>query len=215
MMMDMVLKANRLRLFGREGEDESGTDGGSGDNPPAPPSTDPPNPPTPPNDNPDMFPRSYVEQLRSESAAARVKAKEYEAKLKEFEDRDLSEVDRAKKEAEEATKEREQLRAELVSTKRESLVHRLASELNFNDPSDAIALLPPLEPGDDGLPSPKAVKGALETILKSKPYLATVQSPGGSDGGSRGSAPLPPTDEKAKQYQDDIEQKGGVRMPVL
>lgn len=203
-MNPMLAQMVNLRLFGSEGEVEVEET--------APP---PETPPTEPDtlDPQDTFPRPYVEQLRTEAAASRTRAKALEAKLKEYEDRDLSEMDRAKKEAEDATAERESLRAELISTKRESLVHRLALELHFNDPSDAIALLPTLEPGEDGLPSEKAIKGALQTILKDKPYLAATSSPGGGDGGGRGGPPAPPPDEKIQEYQAEIEKKGGVRLP--
>jgi pyruvate/2-oxoglutarate dehydrogenase complex dihydrolipoamide acyltransferase (E2) component len=135
-MVDSKARIERIRrlwLFGSEGESGTGTNPPSVD-PPAtdPPATDPPAPVDPP--EPDTFDRAYVTKIREEAAANRVKAKELEAKLKEYEDRDLSEIDKAKKDAEAAAAERDGLRAELVETRRESLVHKVAAELKFNDP---------------------------------------------------------------------------------
>lgn len=159
------IKFSRLRFHGAEGEGQDPTEdpGGEGSTPTTTP-------------EPDMFPRPYVEELRNESASYRTKLREAEARLaeldakvKEFEGEKLSEIERAQKERDEAAAARDAALAEARQIRMERMVSKIAANLNFNDPDDALALLPPLEPGDDGLPSEQAVRGALSTIAKNKP----------------------------------------------
>lgn len=71
---------------------------------------------------------------------------------------------------------------------------RAAAVEKFADPSDAVAFLDleQFEVDKGGETNPKAIKAALDGLLKEKPHLARQQGRTGSaDQGARGTAPTP------------------------
>lgn len=130
----------------------------------------------------ETFSTGYVEKLRRENAAYRVRAEqadrlekratEAEARLKAAEDEKLSEAERLAKRLAELEQERSRWETERQERTTRYELRLKAAELGFADPADAYALidLTTVEYGDDG--SPTNAERLLKDLLKAKPYLA-------------------------------------------
>lgn len=182
-----------LALFGAEGEDE-------GQDPPPPVETDEVEETDEEEDNsPETFPKEYVSKLRRENAARR---KELEAAQKELQaarEKDMTELQKAQTRAEEAEKRAEEAETRVLSVLRSQRIESVAGSLKFNDPADAHLLLniSELTTDDDGLPTTRAIKSALEKLVEAKPYL--VNTPGSANGGADGkNPPVNKTEERTK-----------------
>lgn len=142
-----------------------------------------------------------IRKLRQESKKYRLQARQATDELRKYQEKEMSEVERANSRAEQAEKRASELEALLARRTVEQRVSSVASTLHFIDPDDAVRLLDldDLSEDDDGLPTKKAIRGQLQSIVKSKPYL--VQDPGSADGGSPGGNPLAPgkQDERTQQ----------------
>ena len=70
---------------------------------------------------------------------------------------------------------------------------------------------------ETGRPSVKSVKGALDKLVKAKPYLVGADpTPGTADGGARGEAGELTYQQQVDQYTEEIEKQGQtVPMPQL
>ena len=163
--------------------------GAEEDEPPQdPPQQDPPATET----QPETFPADYVEKLRQEAAANRVKGKEekeradkLEKELQKIREAEMSELEKAQSELETQTS-----RAAAAETMAQRLavtlsVEREANALNFRDPSDAESMLGNIDLDDDGLPDSKLIKEQLKKLAKQKPYLLKESDPGDGDGGPK------------------------------
>lgn len=167
-------------------------------------------------DEPETFPREYVETLRTENASRRQREKDLEAELdkfreaeKEREKAEMSEADRAKTEAEEAKAARESAEQALVDERKRSAVISEATRLKFRDPEDALAYIDmeDIRMTDEGRPHKASIQSAVKKVADDKKYL--IEGPGSADGGSRGTSPK--TDaERDKEIQSDISSRGGV-----
>jgi len=199
--------------------------GAEGEDPPA----DPPPPETPPapepqDKQPETFPADYVERLRAEAAANRVKSKEEkeraekaEAELKKIRDAELSEIEKAQKLAEESTSRASAAEAKAQALALALTVEREANKLNFRDPSDAQSMLSldNIELDDDGLPARDGIEKQLTKLAKKKPYLLKESSPGDGDGGPKD--PPKPTDAFSKKREEEaarLKEQGYIAMPT-
>lgn len=93
--------------------------------PPAPTPTDPPVA-DPPTDEPEVFDRKYVEQLRKENASYRTRAQEAEARLTEIDDA-------AKSEAEKALERAERAEQQLVALERKDVAREAGLPAEWAD----------------------------------------------------------------------------------
>lgn len=211
------------RLVGMEGEGDGGQGGGSGTTPPTPPAGDAgtgfPNPTPNPNPEPDVFPRDYVETLRTENASRRTREKELEAELQKFKDQEaerakaeMSDVERANTEKAEAEARAAAAEASLLTERKRNAIISEASKLRFRDPEDALAYidLEAISMTESGQPHATSIVAAVKKVADEKKYL--IDGSGSADGGARGNAPTPA--DKAKEIQDDITSRGGVRVTV-
>lgn len=156
--------------------------------PPAPPA--PAQPPAAPPDDKAARDAAFAEQRRENQRLA--------DELQEHKDR---EAERERKEAEErgeheklAQQERERAEkaeAALKATREEALVKDAATELNFRNPADALALLPTSIDRSD----PEAVKAGLTQLATDRDYLvATTPPPTPPPSGSPLGGGTPPGD---------------------
>lgn len=150
----------------------------------------------------DTFDKAYVQKLRKEAAENRIKRKEAEDQLAELAKAEMSETERLKAEKAEAESRAQEATAKASEMLTRYRVESEASGLKFHDPSDVFSLLDldELPTDDEGLPTRKAVKGALQKLAKSKPYLVNAEG-GGFDGGGSGPNPIKskPKEERVKQ----------------
>lgn len=167
---------------------------------------------------PKQYDAEYVESLRTENAARRVKEKEALDKLAEYEaaeaeraKAEMSEAERAKAEAEEEKTARERAEQALVDERKRNAVISEAAKLKFRDPEDALVHidLDDISMTDEGRPHKTSIESAVKKVAESKKYL--IEGPGSADGGSRGTNP--PPKEREKEIQNDISARGGVRIP--
>lgn len=167
-------------------------------------------------DEPETFPREYVETLRSENASRRQREKEMEAELQKFRDAEkerekaeMTEAERAKTEAEEAKAKADAAEQALIEERKRNALMSQASKLKFRDPEDALAYidLEGVKMNDDGTPHKASVESAVKKVAEDKKYL--IEGPGSADGGTTGTPPKPAA-ERDKEIQDDITSRGGV-----
>jgi hypothetical protein len=176
--------------------------------------------PTPEVTEPKVFDEKYVQDLRSESAKYRRRAQEAEAKVKEHDEAQMSELEKAQTQATESQKEIEGLRNLLSAERTRNAVTLEATNMKFQDPADALAMIDVSELNIDdetGKPTTKSVQGALNRLVKDKPYLVGQVSepdPGTADGGATGTAGDLTRDQKIAQYEKDLQERyGSVPMP--
>lgn len=198
---------------------------GEGDGPGAPPPTGgpgqdpatPPSAPAPKTDAPpkvETFDAAYVEELRQENAASRVKLKELEDKEAERAKAEMSDTERAKAEAAEEKAKRETAETALTDERKRNAVISEAAKLKFLDPEDALAHLDlaDIRLNDDGTPHKTSVESAVKKIADAKKYL--ISGTGSADGGA-GNTPAPPSADKLKEVEQDIMARGGVKVPAF
>jgi membrane protein involved in colicin uptake len=168
-----------------------------------------------------VFDEDYVKELRAESAKYRKRAQEAEAKVSEFDKAQMSEIEKAQAETAEAKADAEKT-ANLLSAERlRNAVTLEATRMNFRDPGDALAMLNVDDLNYDeetGKPSTKSVQGALQRLVKDKPYLieSATPTPGTADGGARGGTGELTQEQKIAQYEKELQEKyGTVPTPAL
>lgn len=146
-----------------------------------------------------VYDESHVRKLNAEAAANRVRAKEAEAKvedlakkIQEYEDRDKSELDKALSKLAEA----EATNDNLISQMKEIAVRdRVISEcqkLEVVDPEAVYKMLDIQALADD----PKAIKKAVENLIKSKQYLVKRSQPPAPGVGGRPIQGKPTADQQ-------------------
>ena len=200
-------------LIGAEGEgDGSGTPPPSGEGSGTPAAISEGQP----TNEPDTFPREYVETLRKENESRRHNEKELQSKLDAFnkqeEERkkaEMTEVDRLKAEAAETKAAAEAAHNELIAERKRNAIISAAAAHKFRDPEDALAYvsLDEIQMTDEGRPHKTSVESAVKKIAESKKYL--IEGVGSADGGFRGNPP-PPNDDKILKMKQDIANRGGV-----
>lgn len=147
-----------------------------------------------------MYPAETVKRLRAEAKSRRQKQRAAEARAKKLEQqynelrrekaqtanikkaaaasRESEEIERLKEQISSLSSERDQL-AELQSQTQQVLtIGKVASELGFADPADAVAFVSnKSEQFTDatGEVDMEALRSELEELLESKPYLAAMQ----------------------------------------
>lgn len=211
-------------LSGAEGEGEGGgegagppaAEGGEGGEGSGTQTTTPPADEGKKTDEPETFPREYVETLRTENASRRQREKDLETELEKFreaekerEKAEMTEAERAKAEAEEERAGRQKAEQDLIDERKRSAVISEATRLKFRDPEDALAYIDmeDIRMTDEGRPHKASIQSAVKKVADDKKYL--IEGPGSADGGSRGTSPK--TDaEKDKEIQSDISNRGGV-----
>ena len=171
------------------------------------------------------FDQAYVDTLRKESAGRRVKAKESDAKVEALE-AELAKIKQAEmNDLEKATTSLEAAvtkstdaegrataaEAQLVAEQIRFAVTIAASEAGFEDPTDALSMIP--QDGlvdDEGEVSTKTVNARLKALADKKPYLLKASGKGSGDGGSTGK-PADATTFEAKQdaYLKEMTSTGG------
>jgi hypothetical protein len=82
---------------------------------------------------PDTFPRDYVEKLRQESAAARTSLRELEEKVREYEDQGRTETERLAARLEEEQRAREEAERAREQLQQERLREKIAREHGLAD----------------------------------------------------------------------------------
>jgi hypothetical protein len=146
-------------------------------------------------DDKETLSRAEVERLkriekehRETKEKAEREKKDAERKKAQEEGRWQELVSEAEKKADEAARERDEAKNELVTYKFERRVQDVASNLGFQDASDAYKFLP----GDFEKDSDeKAIERALKKVLENKPYLRNEKKASGngsSGNGKNGSA---------------------------
>ena len=201
-------------------DENEGTPEGTPDEPEAlgtPPETPPVEPSAP---EVETFDRKYVEDLRTESAKYRKRAQTAEETIKEHDLAQMGELEQAQAKQADAEKQVEQTNRLLSAERTRNAVTLEATRMDFRDASDALAMI---EIGDlnydeeTGRPSVKSVKGALDKLVKAKPYLvAGDPQPGTADGGARGDAGDLTYQQTVDQYEKEIMEQGRtVPMPQV
>jgi hypothetical protein len=142
---------------------------------------------------PDVFPREYVEQLRKESLAYRKDREELERRLQEFEDKDRSESEKLAARLEQIEKERENVREELQKERRARVVAQVGLPEDFADRLR----------GDDEAELLQDAQRLSQLVAGNRP----VQ--GGFGGGPRGSdAPTDPELRKGQAIYQALTRRG-------
>jgi len=180
-------------------------------------------------DSPVTFDQAYVDKLRKENADRRIKAKEasekataLETELAKIKEAEMNDIEKAQAAVEAATKKSADAEARAVDAEgalRETTIQTAvtvaAMEANFQDPSDALSMIP--QDGlldEEGEISDKAVKASLGKLAKAKPYLLKAPGKGSGDGGPTGRpADKQGFEAKQKAYLEEFTTTGG-RVPA-
>lgn len=156
-------------------------------------------------DKPKTFSQDYVDELRSEAAGNRVKAKEnadelkkLQAKVTDIEKGEMDDLERAKSELEEAAVKMAELETETVSARAEAKTLKVehavmlaAIGADFRDPADALSMISQDDLIDEeGKLSNKKITARLTAIAEAKPYLIKPTGTGSGDGAPKGTPPM-------------------------
>ena len=124
---------------------------------------------------------------RNAAKAEKQRADAAEKRLRELEDKDKSELEKAQRDAKEATARAEKAEAALAKQAHRIAFYEGGAAALFKNPATALRLLADdlkdIEPDDDGVVDPKAVKEAADALLKAEPYLGKGDDDGGSNKG--------------------------------
>ena len=153
------------------------------------------------------YSQDYVDKLRSENAKRRVSKNETDEKLAKVEaelakireaemgdlDKAKAELDRTSEAGTEAEKRAIVAEAKVKALEVEAAVTSVALELKFNDPTDALAMIPQDDLfTDDGDIDPTAIKKALKKLAEKKTYLIGKPTSGSGDGAGDGKPEVDP-----------------------
>lgn len=155
--------------------------------------------------------RSYVEGIRAEAAKWRLQLRETEAKLSELQKAQMTDIEKAQTVAKEAEAKARELETNLQKERFRNAVLSKATRAKFADPEDAYRMIDPetVKIDDDGTPNTQSLEGALNRLIKDKPYLLATTT-GGGDGGPRGQTNDQQQIERVNAIANQIQAKGGV-----
>ena len=170
----------------------------------------------------ESFDRGYVEDIRSESAKYRKRAQAAEEKLKEHDQAQMGELEKAQAKLVDSEKNFSQVTNLLTAERQRNAVTLEATRMNFRDAGDALAMIDVDDLNTDeetGRPTTKSVQGALNKLVKAKPYLVDGGEPthGSADGGAsdEGTGDLTREQKVAAHEKTLQEQYGTVNAPVI
>jgi len=177
-------------------------------------------------ENAKTFDEKYVTGLRKENASYRTRAKEetdkvvkLQKQLDAIKRKEMSELEASADELTKANERIEELEtstttlgAQLMESRLQAAVFSEAVELNFNDPDDALSMIPQDDLfDDDGNTNRKQIKQTLKRLADKKPYLLKVPGKSSGDGGAKGDAPDDGTWEgKVKKWGDHFADRGRI-----
>lgn len=122
--------------------------------------------------------KKHIKELNRESTDRRKKLEALEKTESERKAAELSETDKLKAQVEQATKDREQALAKANERVIRSEVIAKAAALNFNDPTDAFALVDKSKfKVDEESGEVEGVEDALKMLAKAKPYMLKNKTP--------------------------------------
>lgn len=132
------------------------------------------------------FDENYVKELRSEAKTYRLNLRETEKsvealkdELKSFKDADKTEVEKLTERAAMAERALADKDREIAEAQTRSKVVSEATRMGFANPGVAYQLVDLASIDED----PKTIKKALESLIKSEPYLVKSQPPSPGTGG--------------------------------
>lgn len=107
---------------------------------------------------------------------------------KQVEDADKTEVEQLKGQVADVTKERDGLATELTQHKLELAFYKCGAAAQLRDPSDALKFLDlkEIKVDEDGEVPTEDMKKAVDTLIKSKPYLARTDDDDSGEGEGSG-----------------------------
>lgn len=130
----------------------------------------------------DTFPRDYVEKLRQEAAANRVKAKQLEERLKALEEEKLKEQNKYKELYEQKQKELQEILEQQKMQAFNNALIEAARKAGFRNPDDIrLADLSQVELVDGKL---VGVEKVIDSLKKDRPYLFNETQTGDNQTGA-------------------------------